>query len=211
MGFGLLFIGYFITYLGAFVPQISTFTYILGAGVILFSLRKLIYENKLFIASASVALLLEISSIISLGIQIFSGNDANLVATILLYVAHASAFALNVLLMLSIMLLAKEVELKHLVRMTLVNTAFVAIGAVLFIPCEIVTNKDVLFGLSVALTAVKIIYSVFSLVIIFNSYMRICYEGDEKMQKSTTGVPILDSLNKLTDKIFSKKGKGGKK
>jgi hypothetical protein len=31
------------------------------------------------------------------------------------------------------------------------------------------------------------------------------------MQKSTTGVPILDSLNKLTDKIFSKKGKGGKK
>ena len=71
MGFGLLVIGYILVFCGAFAPQIAMFSYILGSGVILFSLRKLILENKLFIASAIACFLLEIVSIISVAIQLF--------------------------------------------------------------------------------------------------------------------------------------------
>ena len=52
MGFGLLFIGYFFTFVGALALPISAYTYVLGAGIILFSLKKLILENKMFVASA---------------------------------------------------------------------------------------------------------------------------------------------------------------
>ena len=85
MGFGLLFIGYFIAYLGAFLPQISLFTYVLGSGVILFSLRKLIYENKLFVSSATLAIVLELLSIISLGINVLNGGRGTL-AVVLVYI-----------------------------------------------------------------------------------------------------------------------------
>ena len=38
MGFGLLFIGFFIAYLGSLSGVISAFTYALGAAIILFAL-----------------------------------------------------------------------------------------------------------------------------------------------------------------------------
>ena len=39
MGFGLLFIGYFFTFVGALAIPISQYTYVLGTGIILFSLK----------------------------------------------------------------------------------------------------------------------------------------------------------------------------
>ena len=39
MGFGLLFIGYFFTFVGALALPISAYTYVLGTGIILFSLK----------------------------------------------------------------------------------------------------------------------------------------------------------------------------
>ncbi len=213
MGFGLLFIGYFIAYLGAFLPQISLFTYVLGSGVILFSLRKLIYENKLFIASASVAILLELASIISLGIKVFAENNtAMLVATIFLYIAEACVYALNILLMLAISCLAREVGLKRLSIMPIVNIVFVGLGGVFFVLTETITSQAILLWLTPIYVVIKLAYSIFSLIIIFNSYMRICYEGDEKMQKETTGIAIFDKLNSLTNKAYSfKNNKGDKK
>ena len=48
MGFGLLFIGYFFTFIGALALPISQYTYVIGTGIILYSLKKLILENKMF-------------------------------------------------------------------------------------------------------------------------------------------------------------------
>ena len=212
MGFGLLFIGYFIAYLGAFLPQISLFTYVLGSGVILFSVRKLIYENKLFISSAIVAIALELLSIISLGINVFTGGRGTF-AFVLVYFVEISAYAFNILIMLSIHKLAKDVELPKLSIMTLINVGFISVGFIFFVLTEAITNPNVLLWLTPIYVVLKIAYSLFSLVLIFNSYMRICYEGDEKMQKETTGIKLFDKLNSLTNKAYSfkKNDKGGKK
>lgn len=212
MGFGLLFIGYFIAYLGAFLPQISLFTYVLGSGVILFSLRKLIYENKLFVSSATLAIVLELLSIISLGINVLNGGRGTL-AVVLVYIVEALAYAFNILVMLSISKLAKDVELPKLSIMALINVGFVSTGFVFFVLSESISNQSILMWLTPIYVVVKLIYSIFSLVIIFNSYMRICYEGDEKMQKETTGIKLFDKLNSLTNKAYSfkKNDKGGKK
>ena len=51
MGFGLLFFGSFLTYFGALSP-VGTFTYLIGAEMMLLALYKLSSVNKFFFASA---------------------------------------------------------------------------------------------------------------------------------------------------------------
>lgn len=212
MGFGLLFIGCFIAYLGSLSGTISAFTYSLGAIVILFSLRKLIYEGKLFIASAVLALALEITSLTSIGIQVFSGSFSP--SPVMLYLTELFAYLFITVMMIAIALLAKEVELSRLSIMAFVNVGLIPVSGVLFIICEIIKNDDILPWISLAHVVLKLGFVVFSLVIIFGAYMRICYEGDEKMQEEKTGFLPFDKLNELSNKAFSSKpktGKGGKK
>ena len=209
MGFGLLFLGYIIVFCGAFAPQIAMFTYILGSGVVLFSLRKLIFENKLFIACAGFAFSLELFSIISVAIQLFVGSGT--LSAVFTYITEVCAYSFNILLMLAICILAKSVSLPHLVFMTTTNTSFISLGLILFILKETIKSESILSGVTIIYYITKIVYTLFALVIIFNSYMRICYEGDEKMQKESTGNPLFDKLNALTNKAFSRRNKGGKK
>lgn len=203
MGFGLMLIGYIITYAGALMSQISAFTYILGSGIILFSLRKLIFENKLFIVAISFAFLLEVSSIISLGIQLFGGNEA--VSLVFAYIANSSALLLNLFLMIAIFILAKSVDVPSVKYMSIISTILVGICIALFVACSIVKADYALERLNLLYFILTLIYSVLSAVVIFNFYVRICYEGDEKMQKESSGIPFFDTLNRMFDKIFTKK------
>lgn len=209
MGFGIMLIGYIITYAGAFIQSISAFTYVLGSGIILFSLRKLILENKLFIVAISFALLLEISSIISLGIEVFA--SPNTVSIVFMYIARFSALLLNAFLMLAIYKLAKDVEVPNVKYMSLISAILVSVSMILYILCISIKAEHVLERLMVLYIISTVAYSVLSVVVIFNSYVRICYEGDEKMQKETSGIPIFDALNKLFDKAFTRKNDKGKK
>lgn len=215
MGFGLLLIGCIITYFGTFLAQISAFTNILGAGIILFSLRKLIYENKLFIASIFLAGLLEISSIISLGIQIFGISSVNTVAVVFAYIADASLLCLAIMLMLSIFLLAKNVELPKLMFTSMLNVGVTSMSIVFYILSQVINNEIAVIRLTLTYIIFQIISSVLMVVVALTSYAKICYEGDEKMQKKRTGVPFYDTLNSMFDKAFSKnkldKGNGKKK
>lgn len=215
MGFGLLIIGYVITYLGSFIAQISAFTNILGVGIIVFSLRKLVFENKLFIASAILAFFAEITGIISLGIQIFSVSESNLVATIFAYIAEISIILLNVLIMLGIFFLAKGVSLNKIMFMSMLNVGISSINIVFYILCETIKSQYALERLVIVYMILQVIITILSLIVVFNSYVRICYEGDEKMQKQGSGIKFLDTLNNMFDKAFSKdridKGNGGKK
>ncbi len=215
MGFGLLLIGCIITYFGTFLAQISAFTNILGAGIILFSLRKLIYENKLFIASICLAGVLEISSIISLGIQIFGISSVNTVAVIFAYIADASLLCLAALLMLSIFFLAREVGLPKLMFTSMLNVGVTALATIFYILSQAINSEFALLRLTLMYVIFQIISSVLMVIVVVTSYAKICYEGDEKMQKKGTGNPFFDTLNSMFDKAFSKnkldKGNGKKK
>ena len=209
MGFGLLFIGYVIAFAGSIVPQISALTYILGSGIILFSLRKLIYENRLFIASILCAFLLELSSIISLGIQLF--YTINTASVVFGYIASGSAFLLNLFLMLSIFALAREVEAPSVKILSLISAILVGIAMVSYVLCQTITASHALERLYVIHFIISIVYIVLSAVTIFNAYVRICYEGDENMQRESSGIPLFDALNRLFEKVFTRKNDKGKK
>lgn len=208
MGFGIMFIGYLIAFAGSLVPQISFLAYILGSGIILFSLRKLIFENKLFIVSAVFVFLLEVSSIISLGIELF--DTSNKVSTVFGYIAVGSAFMLNFFLMLAIYILANDVGVLKVKIFSIISMVLVEADVVFYVLGQVISSKFALDRLLIFHYIFLFAYIILSSVTIFNSYMRICYEGDENMQRETSGIPLFDALNKLFEKVFNKKNNKGK-
>ena len=205
MGFGILFLGYFIAFVGGLTP-ISMYTYVLGAGIIVYSLKNLIYENKLFVASIFTAGALELVSIAVVIIKLF-GFDRLGIYSILSIIQSYLAPTLSIVLFLAIYVIAKSVDLKKLQARVVVNiivTSIYIIFAVIFN----FTRNDIIGLISIIAQIVSVL---FALVIIFTCYMRICYEDDKDMSKSETGFKPLDILNKGLNKVSKKKDKTEKK
>ena len=206
MGFGLMFVGYFIAFLGTFLAEISVFTYILGVGIIILSLRKLIFENKLFLISSIVAILLELSSI-SVAIMGFSGVDTNSAIYLIFGQAYQwSSHLLNIMLMLSIFVIAKEVDVLKIKVISLINTGIIGLCVGFIIASLLVSDEFAKQRLAFIIMLLQVVIVVLGLITIFNCYMRICYEDDKNMEKET-GNPVIDFLNRQLDNPFNRKNK----
>lgn len=212
MGFGLLFIGYFITYLGAISAialPIAPFTYVVGTGIIICSLRKLIYQNKLFLASIISAVALEIASISVLVLNFIM--SASHVYKILTIIQISLAFLTHLLLLLAMLIISKELKITKIQSRIIVNLVVSAI-ALIFLIISIILSAPLnqryfLIGITAC-----VIFILFTLGAIFRCYANICYEGDENMQNETGFAPF-DFLNRILNKAMNKNkdGKGKKK
>lgn len=212
MGFGILFIGYFVAFVGSFLGELTVFTYILGAGIIILGLRNLVFENKMFVASAVLAVILEISAL-TLAVMGFCGLDQySLIYTIFNHIFRWSSFALNIALMAAIAIISHEVELPKIKVMSIINSVFIIFGLVVNIAYELNNNEFDRERLTYVSLGAQIAYVVFGLIIVFNCYVRICYEDDKNMEKKS-GIPFFDFLNDKLENAFNKNklDKGGKK
>ena len=205
MGFGILFFSCFLTYFGALTP-IGIFTYMLGTALMLYALYMLSSLNKTFVISAIASAVLMLVSLVVVVMFIF-GYDNSVVYKILVYVQNYLAPALLISIHVAIYFVAKEVGLNKIQGWTIVNNVFI-LGYVvcdilsLFIVGELATPR---FGL--VCTIAQVLYSVFMLVILFNCYARICYEDDKNMEKSSSGVPVFDVLNRMFNRATDKNRK----
>jgi hypothetical protein len=201
MGFGLLFIGYFFTFVGALAIPISQYTYVLGTGIILFSLKKLILENKMFVASAIFAGTFEIFSVVALMISLL--QPENKVGSILAEIQLICACILNLLLLASILIISKEVGATKIQSKSIVNLIVTVISLIFVSLSVILPNAEAQARFFLVGYVAMIVYVIFTLITIFNCYASICYEGDENMEKTTGNTP-LDFLNKILDKAINK-------
>lgn len=201
MGFGLLFIGYFFTFIGALAIPISQYTYVLGTGIILFSLKKLILENKMFVASAIFAGVFEIFSVVALMISLFQPESK--AGSILAEIQLICACVLNLLLLSSILIISKEVGATKIQSKSIVNTVITVVSLILVSLSVILPNAEAQARCFLVGYVAMIIYVIFTLITVFNCYASICYEDDENMEKSTGNKPI-DFLNKILDKAMNK-------
>lgn len=208
MGFGVLFIGFFLAYAGSFTP-LAVFTYVLGTGVILYSLKKLIFENKLFLCSAILAVLLELVSMAYLIMYVFGFRGA-VIFNVLLTVQSILATVLAALLSAAIIVISRSLALTKIQAKATVDIAFIVLYLVSSLILSFVKSEAVLARLGLVSFILKILYVALSLFVIFNCYMRICYEGDENMQGKNSFAPfryLNDKLNDAMDKGKDKKGK----
>lgn len=210
MGFGILFIGYFFTFLGAITP-LSTYCYVIGTGIIIYSLKNLIFENKLFLATLITSIILEVVSITKMIMDVFGYVDTTAFNVINLIQGYLTPL-LNVILLVAIYLIAKQVGLIKVQAKAIVDIIIVGIYVVSAIILNLISNQFAKERLFVVSVIAQLIYTVFTIVIIFNCYARICYEGDENMEKETGNKP-LDFLNRALDKVMNKNkdNKTGKK
>ena len=198
MGFGLLFIGYIFTFIGALALPISQYTYVIGTGIILYSLKKLILENKMFVVSAIFSGVFEIFSIAVLFLNLF--QPQNNLNDFFSSIQMIMSIILNALLLFSIFIISKEVgatkiQSKAIVNLVVTFVAFVMILLSLVLP-DVSAQSRCFFVGYVAM----IVYTVFAAMTIFNCYASICYEGDENMEKDTGNKPF-DFLNKILNLV----------
>jgi len=198
MGFGIMFLGFFFLYIGAITP-LNMFTAIIGSAIILFSLKELIYQNKLFFVSAINAVLLIIASVGWVFVDLL-GSRESAIYNGFFYAEQLLAVSLVVLLMLAIFVIAKSVDLPKVQAKAIITLGFIAIYTVCTVLYNFVFagNEFALSRLYVVIVICQIIYSVLGLVTVFNSYMRICYAEDKDMEKRSGGpVGFLnDKLNR---------------
>lgn len=201
MGFGIMFIGGCLMLLGAMTP-LSTFTYVIGSAVILYSLKELVAQNRIFVA-AMVAIALEL--LLSM---------ANMVLHVLFptfSVASKVALALSIvniiaciILVSAIYSLAKSVELPSLQSKIIVTYILMGIYLIAMLLLNFVfrENEFAIERLSLIVTVSQILYVIMTLVVIANSYIRICYEDDVDMTKRTGNAP-LDFFNQKLDRAMT--------
>ena len=202
MGFGIMFIGYFITFVGALVIPLAPYTYVLGAGVLLYSLRKLVVENKMFLTTAIYTICFEI---LSLGVLVFDMFFANsIICDILTSIQMVAGPVLNVLLLISILLISKQVGATKIQSGAIVNLVVTVITLIFILLSVFITASDLAARCYLVGYVGCIIYTIFTLITVFRCYANICYEDDVNMEKETTGFKLLDTLNKWLNKANNK-------
>ena len=193
MGFGIMFIGCCFMLLGAFTT-FAPFTYVLGSAIIMYSLKELIRQNKMFFITLVITVVEFLASRTYMFIYVLSSNQALISAMSLALSISNVVFC--ALALTSIYLLAKQVELPSIQAKVVITYILMAIYAI----CVILLNaffKDSDFAmsrLSLIIFISQILYSIMVLVTVANSYIRICYEDDKDMDKKTGNAP-LDFLN----------------
>lgn len=205
MGFGLLFFGCFLTYFGAITP-IGTFTYMLGAAIMLYALYKLSSINKMFFSSAISSAVFLLLSLVIVVMFVF-GYDNNTVYNALVYVQNFFAPALLISVHAAVYLVAKEVGLNKIQGWSIVNGAFILAYVICDILSIFITGPVATPRFGLVCTAIQVLYSAFMLVILFNCYAKICYEDDKYMESGDTGVPVFNFLNRMFNKATDKSKK----
>ncbi len=193
MGFGIMFIGCCFMLLGAFTT-FAPFTYVLGSAIILYSLKELIKQNKVFLITMVLTGVEFVLSMAYMFIYVLSSNQALLDAMSLSLSISNVVFC--VLALTAIYLLARQVELPSIQTKVIITYILMAIYTICVLLLNIFFrgNEFAMSRLSIIIFFAQILYAIMVLVTVANSYIRICYEDDKDMEKKTGNTP-LDFLN----------------
>ena len=191
MGFGTLFIGYFLllnlTYHG--------FTDIIAASVMLLGLYKLSKINKYFSLSVTAAVVFLVFSLAELGVNTYMflfeitpelSNQAELIVSIMSVVRSICIGALTFLMLKGIEDVAREVDVENLPtkasRLAILTAVTYTSWIILEGPLTFI-NEYVLGLLSLITFLVTLALIIVNLTVIYTCYMRICMPGDENIEK----------------------------
>ena len=186
MGFGTLFIGYFLllnlTYYG--------FTDVIAASVMLLGLYKLSTVNKYFRYSAAVCVGFLTFSIGEIGISayemFFSAINSPVLVSLMSVIRSLLVGALGVFILIGIESVAKEVDIKKLASkahtLIFVTGITYTMWIILEMPISFISDYALaILSLITILATLALI--VVNLSVIYTAYMRICMPGDEDVMK----------------------------
>ena len=225
MGFGLLFIGYFLTVLNFMtmfnIPtlgMVGALIRIGGCAIMLCAITKLRRYCKAFDLSLIGVVLMTVMSAVLLGINIEGFLYDNLLVrdklvtdfgkTVIGYVEQGVSFVFNSLLLWGIFNIARETEEKKIVGGAIRNYIFICayyvVYLISFLPFSGIRSARAEFALIT--WVLYLVWIALQVFLIFSCYARICDEDDVEMDKRTVNIPV---LNKFMD-AFEKKAQKAK-
>ena len=217
MGFGWLFIGYFLTVMNIPVLGIfGTVIRIVGCALTVYGLLSLRNYNKAFNFSIVGAALMSVMSILLLCLNIddilFSTMiiEKNIfsesVKTAIGYAEQGVWFVYYSLLLWGIGAIAKETEDKKVLVGAVRNYIFICIYYVLYLVSFLPFKHIQAMGNDFAriLWVLYLVNIVLGLLLLFNCYARICDEDDVEMNKKKTRIPIITALQEETERRSKK-------
>ena len=186
MGFGTLFIGYFLllnlTYYG--------FTDVIAASVMLLGLDKLSPVNKYFKAAAVSTGVFLLFSLGEFGIAAYemfiSAIGSPMLVSVMCILRCLVVGALTVMMLKGIEAVAREVDIENLPekasRLTIVTIVTYAMWIILEAPLSFIDNY-VLAVLSLITILATLGLLIINLTVIYTCYMKICMPGDEGVKE----------------------------
>ncbi len=185
MGFGNLFIGYFlllnITYFGI--------TDVIAASVMLLGLYKLSSVNKYFKASSICTAVFLAFSAVEFGIfayRMFMGDaNSEILTSVIGILRNALIYALSFTAIMGMKAVAQEVEVDKLpercTRSIICISVIYPLWMILSLPLPFIPDL-ILTLLSMCVIASTIIVLILNLALIYTCYMKICMPGDESFK-----------------------------
>lgn len=211
MGFGLLFLGYFIAFLMA-LTKYGFAIRLAGYLLMSYSLIKLRDFELRFTWPMSISFGLSIIGIAQCVFGIcdeisYSLSKPVTVLRTIIDIGESCAIVIfNLLLLWSIMAIAGRLELPKQKNAAIRNSIFIVFWAVLdFLGTGPLANNTIYinyFGLPTFILYMA--WIILNLVLTFSCYMYICPAGDEDMNRKKTNIKFLDNIIEESDKRVDK-------
>lgn len=196
MGFGLLFIGYFVANLMTLNPMGSFFRF-LGYGIILLSVFKLRKYHRAFDFSVftSIGMLLVSGAFIVFDIAGFEKN-------VLAYIEQGSSLIFHAFLLYAVYKIAKETEVKKLSDASVRNFVFLCFyDIVCFLEYLPISFLDRVQGEMKLISLILYFsYMLLNLLLFGQCYANICDEKDLEMKRKVSRFAWVNSLREEFDR-----------
>ena len=205
MGFGLLFLGYFIATLMS-INKFGSFFRIVGYSIVLISAVKLNKYNRSFrLLGISALLMITVSSLRAASVVcdfLYNGliinNDpfGEQYLNTMGYIETASSFVFNSMMLYSIHQIARETEVVKIVAASVRNFIFVCIYIVLYLigilPFDFASDYTKYFSAPVLI--LYFIWVILNLTLIYSCYAKICDESDMEMSRKPSRFAFVNKM-----------------
>lgn len=210
MGFGVLFIGYFITYIMS-INTFGVFFRLFGYLVMTYAGIKLASYNKNFRYPVYVSSILAILSALQSASRIMGYLYDNMVISsnifdgafdrVIGYVDEIFVFAFHIVLLLAIRAIAKDTEISKIqyaaTRNIFLIALYIVLRVVAFIPLPIQNSYNQNMG--IPLFMFYLVWIVLDAVIIFSCYYGICDENDTDMKRKPSRFAFINQYREERD------------
>ena len=228
MGFGLMFVGYFFTYLISlvFVPKILGYVIMTWAAVKLsafdIKFKRCLPVLLVLILVSTYSLTGDILRYLNVEMPLFVGLVPNIISII----EELLILVFHVYLMLAIASIAKDIGLEKIRFSAIRNLLIIFVAEAAYTIMTFLPKNDAIQAIFLGAVILRFIWIFLDLVLLASCYRQICEEGDESMPEKEINIPIIKQMEesmrrrdknafdlglKWTEKRKTKKGKGKKR
>lgn len=209
MGFGILFIGYLLTYLLSMAGSYGCYPAIIGCALMLYSLTKLVeYESSFklpFFTALPVTLCVTYSFVNelcrSVGILLPTFLTSQITLTAVTYSSAIFDLAFNVTLLYAISRIAKETGVDRARNAAIRNIVVYGVYfASVLLDESLPSDSAVRPYTFLTALALSLLVLALNSIVIFSCYMRICDESDTEMERKESRFEFVNKFNKEFDR-----------